>query len=115
GDRAFAGAVAQVDIKKVAEESGVSEETIRHIAKVFGHAKPGLAVGGGASVSGSNATQLQVAINMLNAAAGNIGKTVRFGPDWAYGKASPYADVAALVQAMAAGEVDVLLLGPGVT
>ncbi|HEV8617365.1 MAG TPA: molybdopterin-dependent oxidoreductase, partial [Methylomirabilota bacterium] len=114
GDRAFAGAVAQVDIKKVAEESGVAEETIRHIAKVFGRARPGLAVGGGAAVSGSNATQLQIAINMLNAAAGNIGKTVRFGPDWAYGKASPYADVAALVQAMTAGEIDVLLLGPGI-
>src|SRR5439155_5699787 len=42
------------------------------------------------------------------------GKTVRFGPDAAYGKVTPYADVATLVQAMANGEIDVLLLGPGI-
>jgi anaerobic selenocysteine-containing dehydrogenase/Fe-S-cluster-containing dehydrogenase component len=114
GDRAFAGAVANVDIRKVADDSGVSEETIRRMAIVFGRAKPGLAVGGGAAVSGSNATQLHGAINLLNAAAGNVGKTVRFGPDWAYGKATPYADVAALVQAMDAGAIEMLLVGPGV-
>src|SRR5213078_1689680 len=77
-------------------------------------AKPGLAIGGGVAVSGSHGTATQIAINLLNAAAGNVGKTVRFGPDSAYGKVTPYAEVAKLVQAMAAGEIEVLLLGPGV-
>jgi molybdopterin-containing oxidoreductase family iron-sulfur binding subunit len=113
-DRAYAGAVAQVDVNKVADESGVDIATLKHIADTFGHGKPSLAVGGGAAVSGSNALQTQVAINMLNAAAGNVGKTVRFGPEWAYGKVTPYSDVAALVQAMSAGEIEVLMLGPGV-
>ena len=113
-DRRYADAVAAVDLKQVASDSGVPVETIEHVAKVFGSARPGLAIGGGAAVSGSNATQTQVAINLLNAAAGNVGRTVRFGPDWAHGKASPYRDVAALVQTMAAGEIQVLLLGPGV-
>lgn len=113
-DRRFGDAVAAVDVEQVAADSGVPLETIEHVAKVFGSARPGLAIGGGAAVSGSNATQTQVAINLLNAAAGNVGRTVRFGPDWAYGKATPYRDVAALVQAMAAGEIEVLLLGPGV-
>ncbi|MEK7386617.1 MAG: molybdopterin dinucleotide binding domain-containing protein, partial [candidate division NC10 bacterium] len=89
-------------------------ESIKHIAKVFGHAKPGLALGGGVAVTAANATQTQVAVNLLNAAAGNVGKTVRFGPDSAYGKVTPYAEVAQLVQAMGAGDIDVLLLGPGV-
>ena len=57
--------------------------------------------------------QTQAAINLLNAAAGNVGKTVRFGPDSAYGKITPYAEVAKLVQAMAAGEIEVLVLGTG--
>jgi molybdopterin-containing oxidoreductase family iron-sulfur binding subunit len=113
-DRAYAGAVAQVDVKQIAEESGVEVDTLKHIAEAFGRSKPSLAIGGGAAVSGSNATQTQIAINMLNAAAGNVGKTVRFGPDWAHGKVTPYSDVAALVQAMGAGEIDVLVLGPGV-
>src|SRR6266481_602400 len=93
-DRRFGEAVASVDVNRAADESGVSVETIKHIAKAFAHAKPGLAVGGGVSVTGTNATQTQIAINLLNAAAGNVGKTVRFGADSAYGKVTPYAEVA---------------------
>ena len=113
-DKRFAEAVGSVDLKRASDESGVGIEEIKHIAKVFGHAKPGLAIGGGVSVTGTNATQTQVAINLLNAATGNVGKTVRFGADSAYGKVSPYAEVAALAAAMANGEIEVLVLGPGV-
>jgi molybdopterin-containing oxidoreductase family iron-sulfur binding subunit len=113
-DKRFAEAVTSVDLKRAADESGVSAETIKHIAKVFAKAKPGLAVGGGVSVTGTNATQTQAAINLLNAAAGNVGKTVRFGADSAYGKVTPYAEVAALGGALAGGEVEVLILGPRV-
>src|SRR6266705_1378623 len=113
-DKRFSEAVASVDLKRASDESGVGIETIKHIAKVFAHGKPGLAVGGGVSVTGTNATQTQVAINLLNAAAGNVGKTVRFGADSAYGKVTPYAEVASLAGAMANGEVEVLILGPGV-
>src|SRR2546430_14800110 len=113
-DKRFAEAVAGVDLAKVATDSGVASETIKHIAHVFGSARPGLAVGGGVAGAGSNAVQTLAAINLLNAAAGNVGKTVRFGPDSAYGKVTPYAEVAALTQAMAKGEIEVLLIGPGV-
>src|SRR5438093_7019329 len=113
-DRRFAEAVARVDLKRAADQSGVPVETIKHVATVFAHAKPGLAVGGGVAVTGSNATETQIAINLLNAAAGNVGKTVRFGADSAYGKVTPHAEVAALARAMAAGEVELLLIGPGV-
>jgi molybdopterin-containing oxidoreductase family iron-sulfur binding subunit len=113
-DRAYAAAVAQVDVKRAADESGVDAKTIEHVAEAFGRGKPSLAIGGGAAVSGSNATRTQIAINLLNAAVGNVGRTVRFGPDWAYGKVTPYAEVARLVQAMAAGEIEALVLGPGV-
>jgi molybdopterin-containing oxidoreductase family iron-sulfur binding subunit len=113
-DRRFGEAAAGVEVNKVAADSGVSVATIKHVAHVFGNAKPGLAVGGGVAVAGSNATQSLAAINLLNAAAGNVGKTVRFGPDSAYAQVTPYAEVAALVQAMMRGEIEVLLIGPGV-
>jgi anaerobic selenocysteine-containing dehydrogenase/Fe-S-cluster-containing dehydrogenase component len=113
-DRAFASAVANVDIKQAADASGVPVETLKRIAEAFGRARPGLAVGGGVAVTGSHAVPTLAAINLLNAAVGNVGKTVRFGADAAYGKATPYADVAALTRAMANGEVELLLLGPNV-
>src|SRR5436309_1175326 len=113
-DRAAAAAVAQVDPKKVAAESGLSYETLVGLASALAHGRPSLVIAGGAAASGPDATLVQYAVSLLNAALGNVGKTVRFGSDWAYGKATPYAEVAKLVQAMAAGEIEVLLLGPGV-
>jgi anaerobic selenocysteine-containing dehydrogenase/Fe-S-cluster-containing dehydrogenase component len=113
-DKRLTEAVAGVDPKKVAEDSGVPLPTLQRVAKTFAAAKPGLAVASGVAVSGSQATQLQVAVNLLNVAAGNLGRTVRFGPDHAYGRVTPYAEVAKLVQAMAAGEIEVLVLGTAV-
>src|SRR6059036_2891563 len=113
-DRAVAAAVAQVDPKTVAAESGLSYETLVGLASALAHGRPSLVIAGGAAASGPDATLVQYAVSLLNAALGNVGKTVRFGSDWAYGKATPYAEVAKLVQAMAAGEIEVLLLGPGV-
>jgi molybdopterin-containing oxidoreductase family iron-sulfur binding subunit len=113
-DKRFADAAGTLDVKKAAEEAGVDADSITHIAEALAHAKPGLVVGGGASVTGSNAVALHTAVALLNAAIGAVGKTVRFGPDSAYGRVTPYAETAALVQAMAAGEIDVLLVGPGI-
>ena len=102
--------------KKVAEESGVpAGRRCKHIAKAFAARQAGAR---GRRRRGRDRQptppRRRSAINLLNAAAGNVGKTVRFGPDSAYGKVTPYAEVAKLVQAMAAGEIEVLVLGPGV-
>jgi molybdopterin-containing oxidoreductase family iron-sulfur binding subunit len=113
-DRRFAEAAGGIDVKKAAEESGVEAETIRHIAEALARGKPALVVGGGAAVTGSTAVALHTAVALLNAALGAVGKTVRFGPDSAYGRVTPYAETAALVQAMANGEIDVLLIGAGI-
>src|SRR5437773_5879728 len=112
-DKRFAAA-APIDVRKAAEESGVEPEAIKHIAEALAHAKPALVVGGGVAVTGQNAVATLTAINLLNAALGAVGKTVRFGPDSAYGRLTPYADTVALVQAIANGEIEVLLLGPNV-
>jgi molybdopterin-containing oxidoreductase family iron-sulfur binding subunit len=113
-DPRFGAAVEAVNVNTVSRDSGVPVAAIRHAAEAFARARPGLAIGGGMATMGSNATAVLAAINLLNAAAGNVGKTVRFGPDSAYGRATPYGVVAALVEAMAKGEIELLLLGPGV-
>src|SRR5262249_175660 len=113
GGRAGGTGVGKVDRKQVAEQSGVPHETLTRLASILTRAKPSLVIAGGAAGSGPDATALQYVVSLLNATLGNVGKTVRFGADWAYGKATPYAEVSKLVQAMGAGEIEVLLLGPG--
>src|SRR3989475_1119014 len=73
-DKRFAEAVAPVDLKRAAEETGVGLPTIKHLAKVFAHAKPGLAIGGGVAGPGSHATQTPGALKLPHAPAGNLGQ-----------------------------------------
>ena len=98
----------------VAPRAGIPADRIRELARAFSDpsAGPGrtLAVGSGVASSGEDATAGQVAINLLNYVAGNVGRTVRFGPDTAWAAASSYADMLALTEAMRAGEIDVVLL-----
>ena len=49
-------------------------------------------------------------MNLLNYALGNVGRTVRFGPNSTLARASRYADVLALTKAMAQGEIAVLIV-----
>src|SRR6266478_3901338 len=69
-----------------------------------------LALGGGVAMTGPQATDTLIAVNLLNSAVGAVGKTIRFGADAALGKTGSYADMAKLTQAMAAGAIDVLVL-----
>ncbi|HYR40826.1 MAG TPA: molybdopterin-dependent oxidoreductase [Methylomirabilota bacterium] len=107
---ALRAAVKGVDVAKAAEISGVPAETIKRIAHDFAQAKGALAIGGGVAMTGSQATDTLIAVNLLNSAVGAVGKTIRFGADAALGKTGSYADMAKLTQAMAAGEIDVLVL-----
>ncbi len=107
---ALRAAAKAAQVEAGARQSGVTAETIKHVARAFANARPGLAIGGGVAVTGSDAVEAQVAIHLLNYAAGNVGRTVRFGPDSALSGASPYAEMLALTQAVARGEIEVLLL-----
>ncbi len=107
---ALRGAIGAPDVGAIARQSGVPAETIKRVARALAKAKPGLAVGGGVAVTGIDAVDVQVAIHLLNYATGNVGRTVRFGPDSAFGKASSYADVLALTESMRRGEIEVLLV-----
>ncbi len=99
-----------VEPEAVARRSGVPLERLRHIAETLAHGAPSLVVGGGVAVTGPDATDTAIAINLLNYALGNVGATVRFGPNAGIGRASRYAELADLIHAMAAGEVAVLVV-----
>jgi molybdopterin-containing oxidoreductase family iron-sulfur binding subunit len=103
-------AVKDVDVAAAAKSSGVPAETIKRIAEDFAKSKGGLALGGGAAVAGSNATQSLVAMNLLNAAVGAVGKRIHFGTDSPLGRVSPYAEMVKLTEAMSKGEIEVLVL-----
>ncbi len=75
------GAVGGVDLAAAATASGVPAETIKRLAHEAAASKAGLALGGGVGVTGTNATETQIAINLLNVALGAYPKLVRFGGD----------------------------------
>jgi molybdopterin-containing oxidoreductase family iron-sulfur binding subunit len=104
------GAVRAADVDAAASASGVPADTIRRVARDLARSKAGLVVGGGMAGAGSASTDALVAINLLNAAIGAVGSRVRFGAASAFGKANPYSDMVALTQAMAGGQIDVLIL-----
>ena len=103
-------AVRSADLDGAASASGVPADTIRRVARDLARSKGGLVIGGGMASAGSASTDTLVAINLLNVAVGAVGSRVKFGPAAALGKASPYSDMTALTQAMAGGQIDVLLL-----
>ncbi len=103
-------AVKDVDVAAAAKSAGVSAESVSRIARDFARSKSGLAIGGGVAATGSNAVSSLVAINLLNAAVGAVGPRMRLGTNPALGRATPYAEMVKLTEAMKKGEIDVLVL-----
>ena len=105
--------VAGASPDAVSGAAGLSADRIRELARAFSDpaAGPGrtLAVGGGAGVSGANATAAQVAVALLNHVAGNVGSTVDFGAA-AVPDPATYAEMQALAEAMRAGEIELAIV-----
>ena len=96
--------------ERVAIRTELPEGTIFRLARAFAREKPSLALGGGVAMTGSNATSTCVAINLLNYVVGNVGKTVRFGPNVTLANLATYRDMLSLIDAMNGDKVEVLLL-----
>ena len=99
-----------VEVDGVAKQSGVPAAKLRAIASALARGAPSLVLAGGVAQGGAGGTEAAIAVNLLNYALGNVGRTVRFGPNAAIGRASRYADVLALTRAMAQGEISVLIV-----
>ncbi len=110
GGGGLRGLLSQYSSGKVSEITGVPEQTITQIANEFSSMQPSLAIGGGVSVTSTNATETLVAINILNYVAGNIGDTVDFGDTLTISNANSFQDITSLASSMENGEVDILFL-----
>ncbi len=88
---------------------GVPAATLVRLAREF-TAGSSVALPGGTSVQHSDAHITAAAANVLNYVAGNVGRTVVFGPDVHADGGSTYQRVRDLVAAMRDGRVDVLLV-----
>ena len=64
--------------EKVAEASGVSAEKIRELAKEVLDNAPLMALAGGNLIATDQCVETLTAVNILNAVAGALGKTIRF-------------------------------------
>jgi anaerobic selenocysteine-containing dehydrogenase/Fe-S-cluster-containing dehydrogenase component len=99
--------VAGFDPESVSKNSGVSVAQITKLANWFGPADGALALAGG------DDEQTYIAAFLLNSVTGNLGKTLTFLEGEHTEAASRPADVAAIVQAIGGGQVDVVVVAGG--
>jgi anaerobic selenocysteine-containing dehydrogenase/Fe-S-cluster-containing dehydrogenase component len=94
----------------VAQASGVPEGVLQELATAFTAQGPTLAVGTGIAGQHRNATAANLAVLVLNAVAGNVGRTVFVGEGMSPAPASRYAEMEATISAMAGGSVAVAMV-----
>ena len=107
---AAANAVGRHTPDSVAEATGIPADKLRALAQRIANANAPLALPPGNELHGTNATQFAAAVQLLNQAAGAIGKTVVFGPDHNVGKLSSFRDVKELAGEMRGGKITMLLV-----
>jgi len=100
----------------VAAATDVDEDTILRLAREFGESEAALAIAGGAATAGTSAVASAVAVNVLNQLAGNLGQAggIIFNSVNAFSavrsKHAGMQQILDLIDAMEAGDVDVLLV-----
>jgi molybdopterin-containing oxidoreductase family iron-sulfur binding subunit len=103
-------AIGDYTPEAVAVRTDVPADTIRRLANEFAEAGPSLALGSGVATTHRRATETWAAVNLLNRVAGNVGRTVRFGPNFNVARSETYAAMSELVRRMNDGRVKVLLV-----
>ncbi len=114
---AWSRALQAYSPSRVSAETDVSEDTIARIAKEFSNSTKSLAIAGGSAAAGTHAVASVVAVNALNHLAGNLNQPggIIFNPDPAFSSTTGSRQAGLqgaldLVDAMAAGDVEVLLV-----
>jgi len=95
--------------EKITQKSGLTAGALVRLAHEFGRNGRSLAIAGGNCNAGTDATRLQIAVNILNYVAGNIGSTVVFGADYRLGGNS-MTDLEAAVTAMKEGRYQLVII-----
>ncbi len=108
--RALWPRLAALSPAALSARAGVPWPEIERLARELAARRPSAILAPGAQSQGPDATRLAALALLLNAALGNLGRTVRYGLDPRGDAASPLGDVQALLRDCAGGEVDVLLV-----
>jgi molybdopterin-containing oxidoreductase family iron-sulfur binding subunit len=98
------------DPETVYSMTGVSQDRVRHLARLFARARRSLAFPGGAELSGSNATQNAVTVNILNYVLGNFGETIEIPATHPSPTRTTAKDFSRLIDKMEQGELSLLIL-----
>jgi len=95
---------------RVAAMVGIEADVITRLAREFAASRGGLAVAGGIAAQYPNGAEIVAAVNVLNYVAGQVGKTVKFGPNHALAAGGSFQDLTALAADASAGKVALLLV-----
>ncbi len=109
-----AGAVRRLvepfDPAAVEDRTGVAAEELALLGRELATRRPCAILGPGLGATGSDATDLAAAVQLINHVLGNVGRTVLYGLDPRIDPPAPPSALAGLVADMAAGKVDLLFL-----
>ena len=97
-------------LARAEKEAGVDRQILGKVAREFQAASAALAIAGGNTLASEAGTETQIAVNLLNYVAGNMGKTVLFGASRDVEQATPYDDLVKVMRRMQAGEVKLLIV-----
>jgi molybdopterin-containing oxidoreductase family iron-sulfur binding subunit len=94
----------------LAARAGVPWEELERLGRELAGRRPSAVLAPGPQSQGADATTLAALALALNAVLGNLGRTIRYGLDPRADAPSPVAEVRALLDDCAKGDVDVLLV-----
>src|SRR3989449_4010268 len=96
--------------EKVAAAVGIAASDITRVAREFAASQGGLAVAGGIAAQYPNGAEIVAAVDILNYVAGQVGKTVKFGPNHGLGQAGSFKQLGDLAADLSGGKVALLLV-----
>jgi len=96
--------------ERVAATVGIEAQVITRLAREFAASRGGLAVAGGIAAQYPNGAEIVAAVNILNYVAGQVGKTVKFGPNHALAAGGSFQGLTDLAADASAGKVALLLV-----
>ncbi|HVH68496.1 MAG TPA: molybdopterin-dependent oxidoreductase [Gemmatimonadales bacterium] len=102
--------LASYTAEQAARVVGIDAAEITRLAREFAESKGGLAVAGGIAAQYPIGAQIVAAVNILNYVAGQVGKTVKFGPNHELEAAGSFKLLTDLVAEMKGGKVGLLLV-----
>lgn len=106
----YAELLAAYDPQTVSAQVGVPVGTLEELASRFVEEGPGLAVGPGVAGQGRNATAANLAVLVLNAVGGAVGRTVHPAAGHLSVASSAAGDLTGLTTAMSGGQVQALIV-----